>query len=255
MKKLLAIFFTIICFNSYSQLYKRAWGTLLPIEGKRTTYNQNLKQWDSVYHVDMAIIGEVYLKNNTFFKNYGYSQIQKYNTNNVVSLPFYTMPITKGGSIIQNFKITSKGDMIICGRTLGSGLATPSAYSALPIPSFFTGSGFVAKIDTSGKLIWFTYFHPIVQNASSLTIDKNDNIYLLTNRENKEVLPSSPFQNIGDLTSSKVYSNAISKLDTNGKHIWSTFYGEGDSKISSIVAGNNGLYIYGDHLASTASSN
>src|SRR5690606_29703356 len=50
------------------------------------------------------------------------------------------------------------------------------------------------------------------------------------------------------------YQDVISKLDTNGKHIWSTFYTKDNSKIRSIVAGSNGLYVYGDHMGGSASS-
>ncbi|KAA5537614.1 T9SS type A sorting domain-containing protein [Paenimyroides baculatum] len=254
MKKLFSFLLIITCFNSYCQLYKRAWGTLLPISFK--TICSPPPNCDTVYFHNNNLVAHLEQKSNTLYHtDFDLNRIYKTSTINPSTSLFYTIPHTGGGSLIKSIKTTSKGDLIICGRTLVNGLATAGAYSTTPIASLFTGSGYVAKIDTSGKLVWFTYFHPILQNSSSLTVDKNDNIYIITDREKTEKLTANTFQSNGDLTHPLIYMNAISKLDTNGKHQWSTFYSKDHSIIRSIIASTNGVYVYGEHLESNASSN
>jgi len=257
MKKLLTISFIIICFNSYSQLYKRAWGTLLPITYKTCpdTFRKNC-HLDTLYIYNNNHVAHVDQKANILYNtNYDLNRIFKTNTVSPSSSLFYTIPHSGGGTIIESVKTTSKGELILCGRTLVNNLATTGAYSNTPIISLFTGSGYIAKIDTSGKLVWFTYFHPLVQNISNLTVDKNDNIYVITNREKTEILTANTFQSNGDPTHPLSYMNAISKLDTNGKHQWSTFYSKDQSIIRSIASGANGIYVYGEHSESTSNSN
>lgn len=257
MKKLLVILFIILFSSSYSQLYKRAWGTLLPIDYKSCP--DPLRKpcnLDTIYFYNNNHVAHVDQKTNSLYHgDYDLNRIYKTNTASPTSSLLYTIPHSVGGTLIESVKITSKGELILCGRTLVNNLATPGAYSSTPIASLFTGSGYIAKVDTSGKLVWFTYFHPIVQNASSLTIDKNDNIYVVTNREKIETLTANTFQTNGDPTHPLTYMNAISKLDTNGKHQWSTFYSKNQSIIRNIVAGTNGIYVYGEHLESNSNSN
>jgi len=257
MRKLYAflLFFSFI--SSYSQLYKRAWGTLLPIQ-RIVNINDpfNPKDNDTIYPYHNNIVAHVDQKTNTLYHlKFGLTDIYKTNIYNPNSNFHYSIPTGLLGSLIESIQSTSKGDLIICGRTTVNGLATPGAYSSKPIFFLFSGSGFIAKVDSSGKLIWFTYFHALIQNASNLTIDNDDNIYIITNRDKAETLTPNTFQSNGDPLHPISYMNVISKLDTNGKHQWSTFYSKDQSTIKSIVAGTNGLYVYGEHLESTSSSN
>lgn len=255
MKKItLIIFALVISSQLFSQsLYNRAWGTLLPIKFKVIP---SRPVNDTAYFYNNNLVAYVDQKLNTIFhSDYDLNRIYKTSTTSPISSLLYTIPHTGGGSLIEAIKTTSKGEIIICGRTLVNNLATAGAYSTTQITSLFTGSGYIAKIDSSGNLVWFTYFHPIVQNASSLTIDKDDNIYVLTNREKTDILTSNTFQSNGDPSHPLTYMNAISKLDSDGRHQWSTFYSKDQSKIRSIVAAANGIYVYGEHLDSTSTSN
>ncbi|MEG0918278.1 MAG: hypothetical protein RSF68_14840, partial [Myroides sp.] len=107
----------------------------------------------------------------------------------------------------------------------------------------FARPSFISKINLEGKLIWFTYFHDIALNQAHLTVDINNNIYVLNKRNKNSITSPSFFQTKGDTNSTIQYQDAISKLDANGKHIWSTFYTKDFSIIRSIEAGTNGIYI------------
>ena len=159
-------------------------------------------------------------------------------------------------TIFDNFKIDNTSNIIIIGRTFKPGLATSGAYSSQMIQDSSGGpSGFIMKIRSSGQVVWFTYFNALSQNTEQLTIDNNNNIYVVSKRNKNDVLSGSVFQNSGDHSSNTNVQDVISKFDTNGKHLWSTFYVKDDSRITAIEAGHNALYVYGEHFGSSSKSN
>jgi len=259
MKKITLIIFLFLSINQvFSQpLYNREWG-------KAHSYlDQRIRHVDiKSSNEELFIIYETGIAQDPS-KLLG--QINIHNKNNSSTTLFYTFPhptplppyplwleyVVR----IENIKFDSNEDLIVYGRTHNANLATLGTYSQVPITTSFTGYSFIAKISRSGQLVWFTYFHDLAQNASSLAIDKNNNIYVLSKRDKNDVLSPNSFQSTGDLSSTINYQEVISKLDTNGKHLWSTFYFKDDSKIRNIIAGDNGLYIYGDHLSGNGSSN
>lgn len=193
-----------------------------------------------------------------------FGEIYIHNTVNSTTNLFYKFPhpvplpasYTKYAVRVENMKFDSSENLIVYGRTHNPDLGTNGVYSKDPLnTTVFTGYSFIAKISRSGQLLWFTYFHDLAQNASSLAIDKNNNIYVLSKRNKNDVLSPSNFQSTGDLSSTTNYQEVISKLDTNGNHVWSTFYFKDESKIRNIIAGDSGLYVYGDHLGGNGTSN
>lgn len=229
----------------------------LPQVFSQSLYN---REWGKV-NLGPGRVFEVKPSTEELFIDYGlYGYIYTHNKNNFTTSVFYKFshpnPPTTGDAIrFENFKFDNSENLIVYGRTHNANLATVGAYSQTPITTVFTGYSFIAKISNSGQLLWFTYFHDLAQNASSLAIDKNNNIYVLSLRDKNDILSSNSFQNTGDLSSNINYQEVISKLDTNGNHVWSTFYFKDDSQIKNIIAGDNGLYIYGDHLGGNGSSN
>jgi len=229
--------------------------SLTPVLGQ-SLYN---REWGAV----KLIVGRVFeVKPSTeeLFMENGYGGFSIYNNLNSTVSPFFGFPNTSPPSVkdavrVENMKLDSGENLIVYGRTHNPDLATAGTYSQTPITTVFTGYSFIAKISRSGQLLWFTYFHDLAQNASSLTIDKNNNIYVLSRRDKNDVLSANSFQSTGDLSSIINYQEVISKLDTNGKHLWSTFYFKDDSKIRNIIAGDNGLYVYGDHMGGNGTSN
>ena len=258
MKKITLIICLFLSINqAFSQsLYNRVWstvetGVIRVFDIKKTT--------NELYFNCELINDPDPLKQNVF------GEIYIHNTLNSTTKLFYKfphpIPVPSPPSHapyavrVENIRFDNSDNLIVYGRTHNANLATTGTYSQIPITSTFTGYSFIAKISNSGQLLWFTYFHDLAQNASSLTIDKNNNIYVLSKRDKNDVLSPNSFQSTGDLSSIIEYQEVISKLDTNGKHVWSTFYVKDNSKVRNIIAGDNGLYIYGDHLGGNGSSN
>lgn len=262
-KNTFLILFTFFTLSSiYGQsLYKRAWGTT-----KELIARPNIAEVHPV-------TGDLYvLFRNDFGNDYknmhaASNLIYVYSRSNGSLSLFFTFPLPvkivlpsgkpdlEGTSLIENFKFDNNGNLIITGRTYKKDLATTGAYSSQLITDVFTSSSFITKVSPSGQIIWFTYFHALVQNKEHLAIDPNNNIYVVSRRKKTDVLTGSNFQNTGDAASTAAIQNVISKLDANGKHQWSTFYVKDLSEITGIEAGTGGLYVYGNHFSSTAQSN
>ncbi|KAA5537613.1 T9SS type A sorting domain-containing protein [Paenimyroides baculatum] len=242
MKKITLILFLFLAINNlFSQsLYNREWGKVNL--GPSRVFE--VKHSTEELFIDETYFGYIYIHN-------------KINSTKTLfyKFPHPNPPLSKHAVRIENMKFDNNENLIVYGRTHNADLATAGAYSKTPITTQFSGFSFIAKISRSGQLLWFTYFHDLAQNASSLAIDKNNNIYVLSRRDKNDVLSTNSFQSTGDLLSNINYQEVISKLDTNGKHVWSTFYFKDDSNIRNIIASDNGLYVYGEHLGGNGSSN
>lgn len=255
MRKLLFFISAFVLFTTtenYGQsLYKREWGTLLPISSK------TIKAFSPKKAIvrSAAFVTEVHpTTGNLYMVNIQGNEIYEYRPDELKPKLIYKISNSEEGfSTIENLKFDIENNLIISGRTVAQNLATPGAYSENLIFGFRLASSFIAKINLQGSVVWFTYFHDIL--SSPLAIDSQNNIYILNKRNKSTVASPTFFQKNGDLTSNMEYQDVISKLDTNGKHVWSTFYSKDSSTIKSIVAGKNGLYVYGDHLGATMSSN
>lgn len=257
MRKLVFFISAFVLFTTsenYGQsLYKREWGTLLPISTKTTkafTPNKSIVRTVSFVTVVHPETGNLYLVNAEG------NGIYEYRPDQLKPKLIYKISDSEEGlSTIENLKFDFENNLIISGRTVAQNLATSGAYSESLIFGFKLAPSYLAKINLQGSVIWFTYFHDILSSNSSLAVDSQNNIYVLNKRNKNTVASPTFFQKNGDLTSNNDYQDVISKLDKNGKHIWSTFYSKDSSTIKSIAAGTNGLYIYGDHMGATMSSN
>lgn len=233
-------------------LYKREWGILLPIfERTKKPFNPQktvVKNHSFLAEVN-ARTGYLYIV------NADRNEIYEYRPNQIKPKLIYKIPGGENGvSVIENLKFDSENNIIFTGKTTNENLATPGVYAEHIMIGMLARASFISKISLDGKLIWCTYFHDIALNEEHLTIDSNNNIYILNKRNKNSLAAPSFFQSKGDTNSSIEYQDAISKLDRNGKHIWSTFYTKDFSVIKSIVASSNGLYIYGDHMNASAES-
>jgi len=244
MKNLYLLLIILLSYISYSQAsYIRSWGTMtVPNFGSQQIAKTN------------PVNGNLYFVTNS-------SKINEVTINNLNSKLIYTFPPSLGGTLFENINFDSKGNILISGRTLGTAPVTTGSYSQNPISCnpggicVHTGATFIMKIDTNGILIWCTYFHCLSQNNTHLTLDKNDNIYYVSKRYKNITLTTSPFQTTADTSSIINHQDVITKLNSSGQHVWSTFYTKDQSLIKSIVAGDDGIYVYGDHMESTSNSN
>lgn len=247
MKKItLFILVFLFQYSSYSQhTYNRIWGEIHTISNwvRLTALNNKTGTFYINYEIDS--FGTIY-------------QLDPENNSQNFFFSFSAaVPILKDEHNVRLDKIVVDNDnnVIIYGRTHNDGFGTPGTYRSTPFPYvFFIGYTFIAKISSSGNLIWCTYFHDLSQNQDNLTIDNNNNIYVLTKRPKSTILASTAFQSTGDQNSLQEYQDVISKLDRNGNHLWSTFYFNENSEINSISASANGLYVYGVYKGANSSN-
>lgn len=241
-KKLLIASLLLLSIKTHSQLkYDRVFGSVI------NTVSQ---------------IGDVKATTDEFYyADSSNRQIKIANSKNSNTTVFYTFPatipaptLTYNNMDIADVKFDNSGNLIVYGRTHNANLGQGNVYSNVTIPNYLTAYTFIAKISATGNLVWLTYFHDLLQQKNNLAIDANNNIYVLTVRPKTEVLSPSYFQGTADLNATSNYQEVISKLNSSGNHLWSTFYFNEGSRIQSIQAGNDGLYVYGDHLGATATS-
>lgn len=250
----ISVFALFTTTKHYGQsLYKREWGTMIPITDKTVIPFSSHKTMVR----SSSFVTEVNSKTgNLYLVNASGSEIYEYGVDQPTPKLIYRIPNNEqGSSVIESLKFDFENNLIISGRTITEHLATNGAYSDDLIFGIKKTPSFLAKINLQGSIVWFTYFHDILSNTSPLAIDAENNIYVLNKRNKNTVASPTFFQKNGDLTSSVDYQDVISKFDKNGKYIWSTFYAKDSSTIKSIAAGTNGLYIYGDHIGATMSSN
>lgn len=256
MRKLFFFIIVLFLFNTtknYGQsLYVREWGTLLPI------FSRTIKPFSphkTTVRTRLFVTEVNFKTGHLYLVNADGNAIYEYRPEQPIPKLIYTIPKSdEGYVIIENLKFDFENNLILSGRTINENLATKGTYSEKMIFGWASRPTFISKINLEGNVIWSTYFHDLVPNASHLTIDSNNDIYILNKRNKNTVATNSSFQETGDLNSSTDYQDVISKLDKNGKHIWSTFYTKDHSSIKSIAAGTNGLYVYGDHLGAKAQS-
>lgn len=247
--KYFILLFMLIFNQSFSQsLYQRKWGTVLPVFNKlKQPFNpaRSIKSTPFVSEVNPTN-GDLYLVSPNG------DEINIYNTQTPYSRLFFKFEEEKP-TFIENIKFDSHNNVIITGRTFNDKLATAGAYDTKMRDSHY-GCWFVAKINIHGELVWFTYFHEIVQNTAHLSVDKHDNIYVLNKRNKTTHLQPDAFQTEVDEKSTMQFQDVISKLDKKGKHIWSTFYARDQSKLLALEAGTEGIFIYGVHLTVTSAA-
>ncbi len=262
MKRITLFIFIFLSINQlFSQaLYSRIWGSTGNINTriKVAEPKHNTNELYINYMDNFLEFGQIYVanKNNSstkLFFEFPHPPVP-------VPLPLPVPPIfTAHFVLIEQMKFDNNNNLIVHGRTHNQNLGTPGVYSPTPVPNNSSTSGysfsFIAKISSEGNLIWLTYIHDIPLYTASLTIDNNNNIYVLNSRAKTDVLSPSFFKNTGDHTANQQYQDVITKISPTGKHLWSTFYFNDKSEISSIVAGNDGLYVYGSYYGLDATNN
>src|SRR5690606_24941758 len=167
MKKIIIIYLCIFVNTAIAQSYDRIWGNVATsifeeyglacsdLTSERIYFNYINDHYGRIYYLEAPLSIPKLL----------------YNFNTLLHF--------------ESFSLDNNGNLIVFGRTHNDKLGTLNAQYIKPFPEvFFTGHTFIAKIDKLGNLQWLTYFHDASQDKKSLTIDNNDNIYVLT-KQNK----------------------------------------------------------------------
>ncbi len=111
--------------------------------------------------------------------------------------------------------------------------------------------GFIVKFDTNGTRIWGTYVNGTTyiqfEGCRSITHDEQGNIYVagITGSSNMATPGTHQTTNGGG-----VHDILVSKYNSAGFRIWSTYFGGSDKESSPVVAYNDGkLYLSGTTLS------
>ena len=116
-------------------------------------------------------------------------------------------------------KYDSDNNIIACGSTGSNKLATEKAYQNERNNSM---DGVIIKMNSSGDLIWSTYYGgSSMDYIGDLAIDNSNNIYLLGSSTSNDVLGNEGFQDYNKGN----YDSFIARFDSNGYRVWGTFYG------------------------------
>jgi hypothetical protein len=168
-----------------------------------------------------------------------------------------------GGSKSENsynITIDPKDNIIICGSTGSStGIATPGTYDTVyDNDSTDFDDAFVSKFDSSGTLLWGTYYGGESEDrAYAVNLDLNGNIVLVGYTESNYYMTSpGSFQTqetIPKYPLGQFSLGFIAKFDSNGTaREWGTYYGGGNSYTyfgafctSVAVDSKNTIVVYG----------
>lgn len=239
------IYFTFLLTSFFSTLYCQSfqllWSDVGNVSGVIKSAAVNPKDNNLYFVGDGHMFGNIYKFDKVTGNHSLFFSFPKPN-----QLPGTLDELAEFAVVVEKIAFDNQNNLIFYGRTHNENLGTTGVYSPTPFPpTFYSGHSFICKINQSGTIVWFTYFHDLLQNKNSLTIDNQNNIYVLNLRHKTQSLSPNTFQQNSDLNSKTEYQTVISKISPNGNHIWSTFYFNDNSDLYSIEAGTNGVYVYG----------
>ncbi len=142
------------------------------------------------------------------------------------------------------------GDVYIGGTTTSkTHIYSKGAYDTVSI------SGFFAKFNSKGQRIWSSYY---LGTVNSMYINKNQNL-LLTGKVFSKAGAVSSFTTPGAYKRTLISSGIdayISKFDTSGKRIWSTFIGGDDDDVGYCITSDskNDITVVGTTKSTTGFS-
>ena len=144
------------------------------------------------------------------------------------------------------------GNASISGYTYSTtGIASSGAY--LTVGDSVNADAFLAKFNSSGNLLWGTYFGGSEGNYGyGIAADTAGNIYL-TGETNSilGIATSGAYQTLGDSGGA-----FLAKFNPFGKLLWATYFGENDAAFSATIDSNSNIYITGstDYTSGIATS-
>src|SRR6185437_957541 len=114
---------------------------------------------------------------------------------------------------------------------------------------------YLAKFSSSGMLLWFTYYGGTKDDeGTSIDIDKAENVYMYGRTESANgIATNGSYQTA--IRGTNTYNSFLSKFDSSGKLIWSTYYGDAyGSYPGAVICDKSHGYVYiaGETYGSTS---
>ncbi|MHA1910463.1 MAG: SBBP repeat-containing protein [Candidatus Kariarchaeaceae archaeon] len=130
--------------------------------------------------------------------------------------------------------VDSQDNVIVTGETRSSDFPVLNAYDGMSnISTDYLQTTFISKFDSSGVLLWSTYFGGSDDSeAYSIAVDSQDCIVLTGNTQADDF----PVLNGFDETLNGRYDVFVAKLDSSGKLLWSTFLGGSSTEMGNSIA-------------------
>jgi len=121
-------------------------------------------------------------------------------------------------------------NIFVCGVTFSTNLPVINAFQALKSSS---NDGFLAKYDSSGTLLWATYYGGTNgDNAYRVAVDESDNVIILGRTNSIDLPVFAAFQD----TLCGGNDSYVVKMNPSGLRIWATYFGGSDHETSGGVA-------------------
>jgi len=147
-----------------------------------------------------------------------------------------------GNSYDRGFAIDYKnGHIYIAGNTFSMNMATTGVHQETVVDA---DEGFLAKFDTTGNLVWSTYYAGEMHDFfGDVLVDQNNDIYCTGH--------TSSLSNIAVLGAHQDFFLGTSacfivKFDDTGNRIWGTYYGTSNEDGRGLgIDSNNDLYVTG----------
>jgi hypothetical protein len=148
-----------------------------------------------------------------------------------------------GGSDIESAEALgcdSKGFACLGGATLSTSAIASAGAHQTAYGGGFTGDGFLAQFDTSGKRMWSTYYGGANgETVYDICCDGSDNIYLCGQTQSPSGIASGgAFKSVNN-----GYEAFLARFDKTGNRLWGTYYGDATSFRQEI-----GYGVYADAL-------
>lgn len=145
--------------------------------------------------------------------------------------------------------VTASGDIYLSGSTDSpNNIATPSAYQPNVVAGYDT---FLARFSASGSISWSTYFGGNNNDtAYRLRVGTDGGIYIVGHTFSTDVMATSGAFQINKSGGQDVF---LSKFETNGSLVWSTYYGgiANDFGYGLVLNANDDIFINGNTEGST----
>lgn len=149
----------------------------------------------------------------------------------------------KGESIVSN----DNDDIFVGGETFSQGLATEGVHQDSLIGE--TREGLLLKLNSSGELLWCTYYGGIEgDRIVDLDLNSEDEILIFGETNSEEYISTiGTYQEQLAVSPSSNYDSFIAKMDDTGNRVWGTYYGGEafDHAFSIRVDINNNVIVCG----------
>ena len=122
----------------------------------------------------------------------------------------------------------------------------PTTVGALEIVKEGQYDAFLTKLDTTGNLIWSTFYGGVGDEFGyQVVVDSDDNPYLIGYTNGNDILVST--SGVFQTNSGGSYDSFILKLDSAGNFVWATYFGGtgGEFTISADIDNSDNILVGG----------